>query len=303
MSSKRYPSVLAAYHSTVWAILPAKLEAIRAFLAAKAAGEDVPPERVAEVVAGRRVGQAQVVGRVGVLPVFGVLMQRAGSLEQASGGVSTEQVGADLEALVEDRAVRSVVMAFDSPGGSVHGVGELAAKVRALGQRKKIVAVADSLAASAAYWVASQASELSVTPGGLVGSIGVLALHTDASKAEEMLGVKTTYVASAPYKAEGNPSEPLSAEGLAEMQRKVDQFHALFVKDVARGRGVTEARVEADYGKGRVLTARDALAAGLVDRVATLEQVLARQGVDAGTPASASRAAALARLWELESQG
>lgn len=292
------PSILRAFYATPLAIQPEKLEAIRALLLLRAAGGEVPPERVAEVVAARRPDGVVVTGKVAVLPVFGVLAQRVGMAERASGGVSTEEIGATLDGLAADRQVSKIVMAFDSPGGSVYGVQELADKVRAVAQQKKVVAVADSVAASAAYWLASQASELYVTPGGQVGSIGVLAAHQDTSKAEEQAGLKTTYVTSSPHKAEHAPEAPLSPEALAELQAKVNHYHALFVKAVARGRNATEARVNADFGQGRMVTARDAVTRGMADGVATLEQVLRRLGAEGGSPATA--AAARARAVELE---
>lgn len=282
-----YPSIHAVFHSTIWAILPEKLEEIRAFLATRFRGEMIPEEEVQRITAGRRVGQAQINGKVAVLPIFGVLSQRVGMLERASGGVSTEEVGATLDSLAADKAVRSIVLAIDSPGGSVYGVQELADKVRAVAAQKKVIAVADSVAASAAYWVGSQANEFAVTPGGQVGSIGVLVAHTDVSKAEEAAGQKTSYITSSPYKVEGAPEQPLTEEARTELQAKVDHYHAMFVRAIAKGRNVSESKVNSEFGQGRMVTARDAVSRGMADRVTTLEQVLTRLGAEGGVSASA----------------
>ncbi len=287
-----YDHILSAFYAEAWAILPAKLEEIRAFLARKAAGEPMP-----EYHAAARPG-VQMAGRVAILPVFGVISQRAGMLEKASGGVSAEELGATLDNLVSDKAVKAVVMAFDSPGGSVAGIPELASKIRAARDQKKVVGLADSMAASAGFWLMSQCSELNCVPSGQVGSIGVIAAHSDTSKAQEMLGLKTTVVTSAPFKGELSPDIALSDEAHAELQSKVNAYHAMFVGDIARGRGVSEAKVEASYGKGRMLLAKDAKAAGMVDHIATLAQVVGRLG--GGGVANGALAAYRARAAELE---
>ncbi len=289
----RYASILSAFYSTPLAILPAKLEQIRAFLRAKSGEGDVVEGFVTPVElfgGARRSDGVQIAGKVAIMPVFGAISQRVGMMARSSGGVSTEEVGATLQSLVDDKAIRSVVMVFDSPGGSVYGVQELADKMRSLGAQKKIVGIADSMAASAAYWLLSQCAEVNVTPGGQVGSIGVLCAHEDHSEADKLAGVKTTYITSAPYKVEGAPEMPLGEEARGEMQAKVNHYHGVFTKAVARGRNVSEAHVTANYGGGRMLTAKDAVAAGMADRVATLEQVLSRLGAEGGTTGmSASR--------------
>lgn len=273
---KTYDHVCDAFYSTPWAILPAKLREMEAFLAAMLAGANTTEfaARVAPTVA--------MSGKVAILPLFGVISQRMNLITEASGGTSTEIFGASLDRLVADKSVRSIVLAVDSPGGSVFGVEELAKKVFQARNEKKIVAVADSMAASAAYWIASQAAEVVVTPGGQVGSIGVVTAHQDYSKAAETAGVKTTIIKAGKYKAEGDPSQPLDEDARADLQAKVDQYYGMFVGAVARGRGVTEHAVRSGFGEGRMVLAKDAVTAGMADRVATLAQVVHRLGGESG---------------------
>jgi capsid assembly protease len=141
---------------------------------------------------------------------------------------------------------------------------------------KKIVAVANGMAAWAAYWIGTAADELWVTPSGQVGSIGVFAAHEDIPKALEEEGVKVTLVSAGKYKTEAMPYEPLSAEARASMQRMVDDFHTMFVAAVARNRGVATSTVKHGFGDGRMVLAQDAVRAGMADGVATLDQTLAR---------------------------
>lgn len=281
----KYAHILTAFYSTPLAILPEKAAQIRRFLETKAAGEDIAPEEVSAIVAARRSAGVMMAGRVALLPVFGILSQRVGALEQASGGISTEEIGATLDTLVADKQVRSILMVFDSPGGSVFGIGELGDKIRAAREVKRVNGIAGPIAASAAYWLLAQTREAAVQPDGQVGSIGVIAAHEDMSKyVEEQQGTKMTLVTSSPYKAEGHPYGPLTDEARAELQRKVDYYHAQFIAAVAKGRGVTENRVEKNFGQGRMLTAEAAVTAGLVDRIGTLGQVLKRMGAGEDGP-------------------
>jgi signal peptide peptidase SppA len=217
---------------------------------------------------------ARNAGAVAVIPIHGVIEHRSSFLLELFGGTSIEEIRGMLRAAVADQQVRSIVLDIDSPGGGVGGVTELAAEIRAARGIKRIVAVANTTAASAAYWLASQADHILVTPSGQVGSIGIYAVHLDISRALDQEGVTPTIISAGERKTEGNEFEPLSDEARAEMQRRADAFYAQFVGDVAKGRKVSAAKVEADYGQGAVMLAQTALAAGLVDGIGTLDEAL-----------------------------
>ena len=173
-----------------------------------------------------------------------------------------------------------MVLDVDSPGGLVDMVPETAAAMREIrdASDKPMVAVANPLAASAAYWLASQAHEVVVTPSGEAGSIGVYQIHREGSKMFDRVGIKHTLVSAGKYKGEGNPYEALGDEGLASIQQGVNDFYSMFTADVAKGRGVSQQEVTDGMGEGRTLTAKRAKGAGLVDRVATLNETISRLG-------------------------
>jgi signal peptide peptidase SppA len=158
----------------------------------------------------------------------------------------------------------------------VYGVAELASEIVKARAQKPVVAVANSLAASAAYWIGCAASEFYVTPGGEVGSIGVWQAHFDYSKALEEEGVKTTLVSAGKFKVEGNPYVPLDPQAQAFMQSRVDDYYNAFIQAVAVGRGVSVDDVRNGMGEGRVLGADAALAQRMVDGIASFDDVLAR---------------------------
>ncbi len=273
----KYENIVRTISETPWAIMPGKLAQIVEVVNLRASGVELSEEEIAARIGARHderhVPQA---GAVAVLPLIGVISQRMNMFMETSGGTSTELFGAAFRQMVADPSVGTIVIDVDSPGGSVSGVPELAQEIFKARGSKPIIAVANSLAASAAYWIATAADELVVTPSSLVGSIGVLSVHEDWSKMLEMKGVDHTIIQAGRFKSEGNPFEPLSDEARADIQKKVDTYYDMFVTGVAHHRGATKTTVLADFGQGRVFNAEEAVALGMADRIGTLGETIAR---------------------------
>jgi len=230
-------------------------------------------------------------GAVAIIPMHGLITQRASVWSTLLGTANTSTVGftdAFRHALA-DESIASIVIDIDSPGGSVYGVAELANEIYQARSQKPIYAVANSMAASAAYWIGSAASEFIVTPGGEAGSIGVYTEHQDFSKAVEKAGIRFTFISAGKYKVEGNPYEPLGGEAKNFMQTSVNNYYGMFTRAVAKHRGCTVTNVRSGFGQGRTLGAKDAVKEGLADRIATLDDVikLAKGGGSTRRPASA----------------
>jgi capsid assembly protease len=230
-------------------------------------------------------------GAVAVIPIVGGLMAR--SMQSWFGTFpGMDALRARIDAAARNPEVASIVLDIDSPGGTVAGTAETAAAVAAAAQRKPVVAVANSLAASAAYWIASQASEVVMAPNAMAGSIGVLAIHQNVSKLYERMGVETTVMRSGARKAEGHPFGPLDDAAREAIQARVDEAAGAFIAAVASGRKMTPKQAQERFGDGRVMSAREALSTGLADREATLDEVVA--GLRAGTGRAWRRRAAFA---------
>lgn len=214
---------------------------------------------------------------VGVVPIVGILTQR-GDVINSMETRSTASVADEVQALVADQKVDAVVLEIDSPGGEVYGVPEAWQATHAASKVKPVVAHANSMAASAALYIASAATELWVTPSGEVGSVGVYALHADESKALEAEGVAIEFIVAddSPFKVEGNPYEPLSDDARADMKKMVNRYMGMFVRDLARGRGVSVEHVRQSFGKGRMLGPQEAVTVKMADQVGTLEQAVRR---------------------------
>lgn len=260
-----------------WAILPEKLQAIQSLLAQRLSGVHLSDEEIASRIGAADARRGSVRnGAIAVLPVYGVLMQRIDMISAMSGGTSTERIARDFRQLMADPNVGTIVLDVDSPGGGVYGIAELAEEIFHARADKRIVAVANSMAASAAYWLATAADELVVTPGGEVGSIGVYMVHEDWSAAYEMAGVKPTLIKYGENKAEGISIEPLSDASKASFQGRVDEYGAMFTNAVARHRGTSAGDVSKQFGQGRMVGAKQAVKLGMADRVGSLQDTLMR---------------------------
>jgi len=281
---KNYGHIVSAVYGKPWAIMPSTLAVIVDMLRFRVEGGLLTSEEIEARIeaAGPRTRQtAQPVQGVAVLPLHGIIAPRAAMLEQTSaGGTGLDRYMGAFRAAMADPDVGTIVMDIDSPGGQVDGVPEAAAEIRAARDQKRVIGVANTLAASAAYWLGSQASEFVAPVSAQVGSIGVYGAHEDLSAAYDKAGVKVTLISAGKFKTEGNDLGPLSEEGMAHRQEVVDEFYGMFVNDVAAGRRVDPAAVRGGYGEGRMLTARKAPVAGLVDRIDTLGGAIA--GILAG---------------------
>lgn len=172
-----------------------------------------------------------------------------------------------VDKLARDRATRALIVAIDSPGGSVGGGEALYAaigRVRASG--KPVVAVMRGTAASAGYMVALAADRIYAREGTVTGSIGVLLQTPDASELLGRIGVRVETVASGPLKDQPSPFRPLTPEGREALTRVVTDLYDQFVAKVVERRAMPEPAVRA-LADGRVLSGRQALAAGLIDAI------------------------------------
>lgn len=221
---------------------------------------------------------------VAVLPLYGVLSPSGMRIMGRQYGPGLNTFRDALAAAAANPDIGAIVLDIDSPGGPTTGTPETAAAVRAAAQVKPVVALVDGIGASGAYWIGSQAGQMWMTPSAMVGSIGVMATHFDYSGMLATDGVKPTSIVSsnAPFKNELSPLGPLSDEARANIQALADALEAEFIATVAAGRKVSQDTVRADFGQGRTLMAKDALKAGMADKIGSMADVLASLRTKAG---------------------
>jgi signal peptide peptidase SppA len=187
----------------------------------------------------------EIVEGVAIIPVTGTLVQKLGTLRPYSGMTGYDGLRANLSMALGDDAVRAIVLDIDSPGGEVAGCFDLADSIYKARGGKPIWSILTESAYSAAYALASACDRIIVPRTGGTGSVGVICMHVDMSKALGAAGVNVTLIHYGDRKADGADSRPLSDEALARYQSDVDAMGELFVKTVARNRGLSVKTVRA----------------------------------------------------------
>lgn len=209
---------------------------------------------------------------VAVIPVVGPIVPRSSFFARMSGMASVATLAKDFNTAVESRDVKAIVLNIDSPGGVITGIAEFGDMLFAAQKIKPIVSYGYGLVASAAYWLGSATSEIVIGETAEAGSIGVVAAYTDFSKSDEKRGIQRLEIVSSV--SPNKRPNVFTDEGQRQVQQIVDDLAGIFVKTVARNRGVDEEAVRGNFGKGGVLVGQNAVDAGLVDRIGSLESLI-----------------------------
>lgn len=274
----RYLHVLAAFARSPWALEEGFLHTATALLVNRAMGAQPTEAKAISDTKAREVARAE--GGVAVMPVMGLISQRVDAMDEAcgGGGMSIEKAQRQFNALIDDGGVKAIILNWDSPGGGTYGVEEFGRVVREARGVKPIISQVNSLMASAAYWIGSAADEIVVTPGGIAGSIGVYSVHQDISQALAKAGISPTLIREGKFKAETNGFGPLTDDGEEQLRRLVVESANAFRDAVAENRGVSRKAVIEKFGDGKVFGAVELVERGMADRIATLDETIARYG-------------------------
>lgn len=220
---------------------------------------------------------AMLDGGIAVIPIVGGMVKGFSKFSSAD----TIKIRRQVREAARDKEVRGILLHIVSPGGFVDGTDDLAREVRGAGSKKPVHAYIEDTGASAAYWVASQASRITANPTAAVGSIGVFSVVYDLSKNAEMEGVKVHVIATGPNKGAGVPGTEITEEQLAALQDEVDAVASHFFEAVRRGRRLGQNQLDA-VTDGRVWTASraggegqsQAVALKLVDAIGSDEEAV-----------------------------
>tara|TARA_Y100001934_G_scaffold281710_1_gene392378 strand:+ start:311 stop:1519 length:1209 start_codon:yes stop_codon:yes gene_type:complete len=250
-----------------WAITETALHTILEV----AARENEAPEAVAAKLGRQLQNSYNATQRDGVaiIPVTGPLFRYANIFTAISGASSYELIARDFMSALENPQITSIILDIDSPGGEVNGVSELASMIFEARGTKPVIAYASGDAASGAYWIASAADEIVVSETSALGSIGVVGIYRGKSAKESAETVEIVSSQS-PHKR----LDPMSDDGRAKLQTRIDAMADVFVSTIARNRSVTADHVLEHYGGGDVMIGGHAVNAGLADRIGSLERLI-----------------------------
>lgn len=208
---------------------------------------------------------------IAMIRLAGTLMKS----ESSFGGTSTVKARREINAAAGDPNVHGIMLAIDSPGGTVAGTAELGDAVKAATKQKPVYSWVDGLAASAAYWPAAQGDMIYAgNRMTRVGSIGTYFAAYDFSKEFEASGVQARLFTTGPLKGMGTPGMPITEEQAVHLQEQVNEMQTHFDAAVRSGRGMSAAQLTA-VRSGAVFPAAEAIDKRLIDGVKTLEQTLA----------------------------
>lgn len=211
-------------------------------------------------------------GNTLILPVIGSMSHRATGLEAMSGMTSYTNLQSQVEDAMNDKSVSAILFDYDTPGGMVSGAFDFRDYLMEQRGRKPMYAIARDGMASAGYLLGSTADKVYATQTAGVGSIGVVLAHVDQSKANEMAGMKPTFIQAGAMKTAGSPHEVLEGEALEYLQDSVNQSYEMFVNAVAEARGLSGDAIRAT--EARVYRGEKAVTVGLADGVMSFDDAL-----------------------------
>ena len=260
-----------------WLIVPEVHAKLQEIVAAHMAGGEIEKaqHQLAAGMDAKPVNRGfEVVDRVAIIPIEGIIGRKFSNMLQDSGVVSIDIADRLLKVAADDDEVDAILMVFDSPGGQAQGVPEVSATIRRINETQKpVLAFADGMLGSAAYWMASQASGITAIQSADIGSIGVYMAVLDRSRQFAMNGVETDVIknAGATYKGMGLPGTSLTPEQRELLQERVNKMGEQFKEVVRQGR---PKPIADDVLKGQSFASSDALRVGLIDQVGTFETAL-----------------------------
>ncbi len=209
----------------------------------------------------------QNIEKTAVIAIHGILTKKPGAFDVFLGMTSYEQIEEQITQALADSSIETIILEIDSPGGEVNGVFDLADFIYESRAKKRIIAIANDDAYSAAYAIASSAEKIFLTRTSGIGSIGVIASHIDQSEFDEKQGIKYTTIFAGRRKNDLNPHEPINSEGLESLREEIDRLYEMFVQLIARNRNLSTERIKST--EAGLYFGEKAIEIGLADGVTT----------------------------------
>jgi len=212
---------------------------------------------------------AQIRGSIAHLPIHGPVFSKPNILTEWLGiGCVLGDIVGDLQMVLDNPDVESIVLDIDSPGGTVTGINEAADFIKAASETKPITAYIGGVGASAAYWLASAASEIVLDATSRVGSIGVVVAYPNPK------GDDDGYIEIVNTASPNKRPDVSTEKGKKVITAELDDLAEVFIDTVAKNRNVSTSTVINDFGHGGVLVGQKAVNAGMADRLGSFEELM-----------------------------
>ena len=213
---------------------------------------------------------------VAMIHIKGSLVSGSAGYGLFYGAVGYDDLRCALSAAVSNPNVSAILLNVDSGGGAVAGVHELSQLIARVNAVKPVVTYAGGVMGSAATWLGRAASYVYCAETSITGSIGIIMVHMERSKMLEEMGVKVTVIRAGAEKALATPYEPLPDKARENFQRQADGLYKIFIGAMADYCQVSYEVADEKFGQGREFLGKEAVSAGLIDKVGTLEDAFAK---------------------------
>jgi len=278
-------NILDLFYSGLWAITEEKLSLIHSIASRESLPEEIKALRIAlkerailanekNIIDGNELTKTEQ--ETVIIYVNGVIVPKGNMFSDVSGSLSLDVLKKQVQSAIQSEQIKNIILSFHSPGGEVTGVSEFSDFIRTNSRKakKNIYAYVYGDCCSAAYWIASavKIGNFIASPTARIGSIGVISNIVDTRERDEKEGIRQIVIRSnlSPNK---NP-DVFTEEGYSQYQKNIDSMAEIFVKSIARNRGVSRKTVLSDYGQGQVFIGQEAVDNGMVDRIGSLDSIL-----------------------------
>ena len=215
-------------------------------------------------------------GNVAVIDIKGALTNDDSWYTRYCGDTSYNQIRRALVEAYTHPSVKAILCNIDSGGGAVSGLSDVGDMMRQISKSGMPVhCYSDGQMCSAAYWLGSAGDKVGCSETATLGSIGVIAIHRDITGMLKQDGIKATVIRAGSEKALSNPFEPLSKKAEESMQSKLDAMYEVFTEHIAYYRNVPHQYVLDNMANGREFVGKQALEAGLADKIISLDTLIA----------------------------
>lgn len=195
-------------------------------------------------------------------------------VDGASTGINYQKLVPIITQLADDDKIKGLVLRVNSPGGSAFGSDQIGEALDYFQSKKKPLAVSmGDYAASGGYWISCGADRIFADPLTITGSIGIFGLIPNVKGLSDKLGINPQSVSTNPAADFPTLFTPMDEKQLSIMQKYVETGYDRFIKRVATGRKMTEAKVR-QIAEGRVWNAMKAKEIGLVDELGSLKDAI-----------------------------
>lgn len=259
------------YHSVLfepWLLSPMALEALRVAIADAIKNQAGDPPTRGKTAFGEDIESIQIANGLAVVPIKGIMARNPGRFGEAFGMVDMGKIASELDYAAESSRVLSVLLDFDTPGGSATGTPELAAKIASLREQKDVYSFVGGQCCSAGIYVASQSGGIFATPSSVVGSIGAYSVFHDMTNLAAMNGIKVDVISSGEFKGMGEPGTSLSPEQRQHLQDFVNKLANDFKNTIAEAR----PNFDSELMNGQIFTGSQGAENGLIDILVNSKQ-------------------------------